>query len=153
MWIYKACISNVVCSLCSLFAEDCADSWLSSVDFISWTGGGLTMVIGMTTLSERRPFISLCSWHKAHQCMQQCTMHGSHGEFCSQQQHELANYKPNNQVPFNPFRDQQILNLKTTWRSTRQSLKLEWIIWICRFHALCGMSKNYRAGGSNSTTS
>ena len=117
MWVYKACISKVVCSL---FAEDCAESWLSSLGFISWTGGGLTMVIGMTTLSERRPFISLCSWHKAHQCMQQCTKHGSHGEFCIQQEHELAKYKPENHLPLLPFQDQQILSLKTTWLSTKR---------------------------------
>lgn len=77
---YKACISKLVPFLDGGGAE----SWFS-LAFISWTGGGLTIVIGITKLSESRPFISLCSWHKAHQCMQQCTMHGSHGEFCAWQ--------------------------------------------------------------------
>lgn len=77
---YKACISTWTCS--APFAEVEAESRLSPAAFISWTGGGLTTVIGMTASSDRRAFISLCSWHKAHQCMQQCTMQGSHGEFC-----------------------------------------------------------------------
>lgn len=51
---------------------------------ISCTGGGLTTVIGVTRLSDNRPFISRCSWQMAHQCMQQWTMQGSQGEFCHQ---------------------------------------------------------------------
>ena len=78
-WIYKACISKLVCS--SLLAEDGAMPL--PAELISWTGGGLTTVIGITTSSESRPFISRCSWHKAHQCMVQCTAQGSHGEFCT----------------------------------------------------------------------
>lgn len=54
----------------------------ASRSFISWGTGGLMTVMGITALSERRPCISRCSWHNAHQCMQQCTIHGSHGEFC-----------------------------------------------------------------------
>lgn len=50
---------------------------------ISWTGGGLTTVIPAATLSDIRPFISRCSWHKAHQCKQQCTRQGSQGESCN----------------------------------------------------------------------
>ena len=80
-WSYRACISKWVCSV-PLAEDGAASCWLFSSEFISWTGGGLTMVIGMTRSSERRPFISLCSWHNAHQCMQQWTMQGSHGEFC-----------------------------------------------------------------------
>lgn len=78
---YKGCISMVVCSV--PFLEDGAASWFPPAS-ISWTGGGLTMVMGMAELLDRCPFISLCSWHIAHQCMQQCTRHGSHGEFCKQ---------------------------------------------------------------------
>lgn len=47
------------------------------------------MAIGMTKLSDRRSFISLYSWQKAHQCMQQYSIHGSQGGFCSQQDIKL----------------------------------------------------------------
>lgn len=77
--IYKACISKLVCPLPMLEDEVVPSSSFS--DFISWTGGGFTIVIGTAKLSVRRPFISLCSWHRAHQCRQQCVMQGSHGEF------------------------------------------------------------------------
>lgn len=60
-------------------ADGAAESLLSP-EFISWTGGGLTMVIWVAEASERWFFISRCSWQRAHQCRQQCTMHGSHGE-------------------------------------------------------------------------
>lgn len=81
---YKGRISKL---LCSPFLEDAAAdgsvSLLSPV-LICWTGGGLTTVMDTAALSDRWFLISLCSWHMAHQCMQQCTRQGSHGEFCKQ---------------------------------------------------------------------
>lgn len=89
---YTTCNSKPVCSLL-LAEEEVSECSLSSVDFISWMGGAFTMVVSGKKLSESLPFISLCSWHKAHQCMQQCTQHGSHGEFCSHQKNKWENLK------------------------------------------------------------
>ncbi|GER35072.1 poly(A) polymerase 2 [Striga asiatica] len=63
---YKACISTLTRSP-KLSVADC---WLAFEAFISWTGGGLTIVIGIGVSSDRRLLSSLCSWHMAHQCKQ-----------------------------------------------------------------------------------
>ena len=75
----KAGLSKAVCSVRVL--EDATDALLVLTAAILWMVGGLTMVIGMSPSSVGRPFVSLGSWHRAHQCVQQCTRQGSHGEF------------------------------------------------------------------------
>lgn len=90
---YTGCSSKPVCSWLCLLWEEVSGFSLLSLDFISWMGGALTMVPSEKPLSKSLPFISLCSWHKAHQCMQQCTQHGSQGEFCSHQQNQWENLK------------------------------------------------------------
>ena len=78
-------------SSCSLFAAPCsvlaapfsgaATGPRFSDMLISCTGGGFTTVMGTALFSASRPLLSRCSWQFAHQCKQQWTMHGSHGEF------------------------------------------------------------------------
>jgi hypothetical protein len=48
---------------------------------ISSTGGGSTIVTDASPWSTRWPLLSRCSWQFAHQCRQQWTIQGSHGEF------------------------------------------------------------------------
>ncbi len=102
-------ISDSWISVCSLWSTAVV-SWLP----ISWGSGGLMIVIGMTKLSERRPCISRCSWHNAHQCRQQCTMHGSQGEFCSHTTTSvifLVNYALNNYLSHK----QELFQIEAKW--------------------------------------
>lgn len=122
-WDYKGRISRS-----ELWCD--TGTWSRSLEaLISWTGGGLTTVMGMTKLSERRFFISRCSWQTAQKWRTQCTIHGSHGEFCLRifKQQQRKSYFQN--------------SFKVIWTSQRIILGVLWCTW--RWYFLCRVWRTF----------